>query len=170
MSKLGKKRSSKLTPELSKTICNYLSLGMNAPSAAAMVGVHRNTMRYWLKRGRDEYDDDTSIYAQFVRDCNQAAATCLRRGLLMVNQEAAEDWRCAAWLLERRFPAQFAPKQMVVTQVQAGLEDMMEALKARLPPAVWDQVVSALQAEMTARGLSPIDAEGMVIEAGGVDG
>ena len=151
--KLGKGKASKLTSELSSQLCKYLTLGMSPPQAAEMCGVHRNTMRYWLRRGEKEWLDEDSHYAAFLRDVNSATAACMRRGLLLVNQAAADDWKPAAWLLERRFPNQFAPKQMIEVRTQEAVEEILEALSRRLPNDIYVRVLHAVKDEMQERRL-----------------
>ncbi len=151
--KLSKGKPSKLTPELSKELCKYLTLGMSPPKAAEMCGVHRNTMRYWLRRGEKEWLDKSSHYAAFLRDVNTATAACMRRGLLLVNQAAADDWKPAAWLLERRFPNEFAPKQMIEVRAQETVESILEALARRLPNDIYLRVLTAVRDEMQERRL-----------------
>ncbi len=156
--KLGKGKPSKLTPALATQLCKYLTLGMSPPKAAEMCGVHRNTMRYWLRRGEREWLEKGSHYAAFLRDVNSATAACMRRGLLLVNQAAADDWKPAAWLLERRFPTEFAPKAMVEVRTQETVEDILEALSRRLPHDIYLRVLSAVRDEMTERRLVSAEA------------
>lgn len=153
--KLSKGKPSKLTTQLSTQLCKYLTLGMSPPQAAEMCGVHRNTMRYWLRRGEKEWLDPDSHYAAFLKDVNKATAACMRRGLLLVNQAAEDDWKPAAWLLERRFPAQFAPKQMIEVRTQEAVEEILEALAQRLPNDVYMRVLNAVKDEMQERRLPP---------------
>lgn len=163
--KLGKGKPSKLTPELAADLCKYLTLGMSPAQSAQMCGVHRNTMRYWLRRGEKEWNQADSHYSRFLNDVNKATAACMRRGLMLVNQASATDWRPAAWLLERRFPTEFAPKQMVEVKAQQAVEEILEALARRLPNDMYLRVLAAVQEEMQERRL-PEAKPVLAIQAG----
>ena len=156
MSKKERIGRSTLTPKLQKQITDLISLGMSPPKAAEFYGVHRNTMRYWMRRGEKEWGDEASIYAQFLADCRQAIARCMQRGLALIGQASAEDWRPAAWLLERRFPKDFAPKATIVVETQRAVEEIFEALRERLPPDVYGQVLQAMSEELSARQMPPM--------------
>jgi hypothetical protein len=152
--KVIKKRASRLTPKMQDEICNLLKLGMSPPKAGEMHGVHRSTMRYWLRRGRAEWHKPRSRYAKFARAVDQAAATCMQRGLLLINHAASDDYKAAAWLLERRFPEEFAPRHMVMVQTQRTIEEIVDALAQRLPPDVYHMVLTALREELEHRELA----------------
>ena len=50
-------RPSRLSQELQDELCKYLSLGCYPGESAAMVGLPRDTLTYWLKRGATELDN-----------------------------------------------------------------------------------------------------------------
>lgn len=95
-------RPTKLTPELQKTITDAVKIGATYESAAEYAGIARRTLDLWKEKGRAH---PGGLYGQFMHALEQANAQA-KISLLGKIQEA-DDWRSKAWILERRFPAEF---------------------------------------------------------------
>jgi len=94
-------RKSKLTPERQERIINAIRAGSYVETAAALAGIHRDTLYDWLKRGRSEEEP----YATFLAAMNEALASAELRDVMAISKAVADgDWRAAAWRLERKFP------------------------------------------------------------------
>lgn len=94
-------RKTRLTPERQQKIVNAIRAGAYVETAAAAAGINKVTLYRWLKRG-NKYPG--TIYAEFVEAVHEATAQAEMRDVLAVSKAAAEDWRAAAWRLERKYP------------------------------------------------------------------
>ena len=97
-------RPSKLTPEVTKRICQAVKLGATYKLAAQAAGVSEKTFCVWMARGREGGPGSAKFveFLQAIKDSEgEGAETCLA-----VIRKAALDgiWTAAAWLLERRYP------------------------------------------------------------------
>lgn len=111
---------SKFSTVKAAKIIDALKEGMFRVHAAQLVGVSERTMKRWVARGRDnlrEIDDWQDLadagesegpepklnrWGKFVIDVSIAEAAAERDALLAVQSAGAEDWRAAAWYLERK--------------------------------------------------------------------
>jgi hypothetical protein len=73
-------------------------------TASAAAGIHYQTVRTWLKRGKSE---ESGIYADFFVAFTRAKAIAEKRLVKTVLTAGPEDWKAAAWLLERRHPDRY---------------------------------------------------------------
>lgn len=93
-------RKSKYTPEVVKELVKIIAGGHSHKTACGFVGINRDTFYQWMKKYSDF--SDTIKKAE-----NQA-----KIGLLEKIKKAGDDhWQAAAWILERRWPDEFAQKQ-----------------------------------------------------------
>jgi hypothetical protein len=99
-------RRTRLTPAVSKALCDAMREGYTLPNAAAVVGVSAATVREWIRRGEGADDRPTTEpYATFATAMARARAECEMEMVASI-QSAAEagQWRAAAWFLERTHP------------------------------------------------------------------
>ena len=131
-----------LNPEVSKNICKALEHGMPLKHAAAAVNVDETTVYRWLKKG-SEPEKHPKVYATFARSVARARAKCLEKATKSIMKAAEgydvkrttkttkelkdgtivttesedvsheRDWRAAAFMAERQFPAEFGRKDRV---------------------------------------------------------
>ena len=121
-------KMSKLTVELQNEICTRIAQGMNKSDACAAVGIHRQTLHNWLRKGAakeaEQYTDFYNAYQTAHRTAVQSSYQQLVQRVLegdvQVRTEQDADgkvlkvvktetrsWRSAVWLLEQRFPHLF---------------------------------------------------------------
>jgi hypothetical protein len=97
-----------LTPELTKAICENLTLCMTRVDAALQAGISHRTFTSWMARG----ETGEEPYAAFHGEVVKAEMTAQRRLLGHVTKAASDgDPRHAEWLLERRFPRSWGDRQ-----------------------------------------------------------
>jgi|TARA_R100000655_G_scaffold9952_1_gene24440 hypothetical protein len=92
-------RPSKLTASIQRKICEAVALGCTYSIAANFAGIHESTLFAWLARGRD---GDEGIYKDFYRVVKHAEAQSAIRALDILVKASEDDWRAAAFILERR--------------------------------------------------------------------
>lgn len=99
------------TPERTAIICEALEGGAYLATAAALAGLHPDTVYKWLKRGAEGEEP----YATFASAVESAQATGEKRLLDLIRAAAAEPkhWQAAAWMLERKFPDRYGRKMRV---------------------------------------------------------
>jgi transposase-like protein len=98
-----------LTPELRDEIAGYVAEGLTYHLAAALVGVHRNTLRNWLDAA--EKAEPGSDEAEFLCVLKKAEAEGARVQLRRV-RGGEMNWQSGAWLLERRYRDDYAAQKV----------------------------------------------------------
>tara|TARA_B100000287_G_C20648042_1_gene785835 strand:- start:1380 stop:1769 length:390 start_codon:yes stop_codon:yes gene_type:complete len=98
-------RKSKLTAEVTKSICNFLRAGYFVEDASRMAGISRTTLYRWIDRGKKERDEEEdSLYADFVDAIEKARAEAEGFHLNVINKAASRGvWQASSWWLERSF-------------------------------------------------------------------
>lgn len=71
--------------------------GASRESAAGKIGVHPDTLRGWIRRGKGGEEP----YALFRAQVLEAEATRDAKREITIDKAAAEDWRAAAYALDR---------------------------------------------------------------------
>jgi hypothetical protein len=74
--------------------------------AAPAAGIPWNTAKDWLAKGREGVEP----YARFVADVEEAKATWAAFMIQRISSASANDWRAAAYLLERRVAGFYKPE------------------------------------------------------------
>ena len=97
-------RPTKLTPDTQARIVESLSHGSTRIDAAVVAGIDYKTFRGWVTRGKKE---QSGIYRDFVLSLTRAESFAADEYAKLVRKGANEDWRAAAWWLERKRRKQF---------------------------------------------------------------
>lgn len=119
---LGVGRNTKLTPEVSKKICDALRAGNALSVAAQYAGVGQHTLYNWLARGRGERPEqkrDAQLYRTFVHDVEEAQAAAEVAAVLHWRSAMPKDWHAAERWLQATQPERWDPKRETSTQVGA---------------------------------------------------
>ena len=90
----------RLTPSVSKTICDMVRRGNYFTIAAKAAGISTDALNQWRKRGAD----GEQPYADFAAALEQAELDCESILVEKWHDAAPNDWRAARDLLARRFP------------------------------------------------------------------
>lgn len=109
----GRGRQTKLTPELSKKICDAIRAGNYASVAARYCGVGESTLAEWLARGRgtDSSRPVSKIYQDFAQAVDEAEAGAEVAAVLHWRAAMPKDWHASERWLDRRIPHRWGQAQ-----------------------------------------------------------
>lgn len=146
-------RPTKLDKNIERKILDVLKMGNYIETAAAFGGIDPSTFYRWLKRGKlhiqktiqnpqyqiPEYE---KRYVRFKRNVDQALAEAEIRELQIIMMAANEDWRAAAWILERRYPDKWGKKNRHEITGQGGgaleIKSYKESLQKKIEAMIED--------------------------------
>jgi len=105
----------KLDAVLIERILLSIRQGAFIETAAAFAGVSKQSLYNWMKRGAREQQrvkknphcrvkKEEAIYVEFVEKIELAMATAELLDIAKINKAAKNDWKAAAWKLERKYP------------------------------------------------------------------
>jgi hypothetical protein len=117
-------RPTKLTPEIQAEICEILREGNYIEVAAPIVGITRETLFGWIRRGRLEIDrvaenprlkvrKREAPFVAFFHAVKEAQAASEREDLETIKEASKTQWQAAAWRLERKNFDRWGRKQAV---------------------------------------------------------
>jgi len=132
----------KLEPAVTQRIIDLMRAGNFLEVAAAAAGVHRTTLHRWLRLGRDQ---KRGKYRKFADAVDRAQAESEARDVALIAKASPEDWRAAAWRLERKAPRRYG--QRVQISVQEELDRVLDKLERKLRPEIYEQVLQAMASE-----------------------
>jgi hypothetical protein len=93
------------TLENKEVVIKYIEQGMTQVDAAALAGIGLSTFHTWYR-----------VDPEFKDRCIQANQKFKMKHLSNIGQHAAVDWKASAWLLARKFPAEFGEKKEITIQ------------------------------------------------------
>ena len=112
-------RPSKLTPETTQRIVEAVELGATWERAADAAGVGASTLGLWRRRG----EAGDAPYSAFLAALKRAEGAGVERALMVIRKAAAAGaWQASAWLLERRYPADYGRRSEVSVRASAASE------------------------------------------------
>jgi transposase len=153
---------SKRTSQILAAICDLVKQGLSVRRAAEHLKVHHSTVGAWRSQDPQFGADLAAAEAQFIQSQLEIIKAAAKKG----------SWQAAAWMLERRLPAEFSQPQVQLNMpvevehkelsvVLAELEKSPEA--HRLMPWIFESLPSA----NTATSPSPVmDVEAESSSAG----
>lgn len=97
-------------PTRQAALLEAIEQGMPLKQAAAVAGMSYDTLNHWQKRGENE--SAPPEYCQFYQLLRRSQAVAMQVHLSSICDAAKRDWRAAAWMLERRYPEDFARQQI----------------------------------------------------------
>lgn len=121
----GAGRPSKLTRRRRELICDLVREG-DPPSVAAVAsGIDRSTYCLWMSLGRSDAEEHKKyrIFRRAIRKAEREAESRLRA---RVTEASKKYWLAAAWILERRFPKNYAAKPKTVIMNKIAPADMSD--------------------------------------------
>jgi transposase len=137
-------RPTDCTPEVTRRICEALRAGCTRDAAAAAGLVSRAAMARWIVKGNEGIDP----YREFVEQVQRAEDEAEQLLLLAIQAQAPQDWKAAAWILERRRPNHWGRTQRhELTGADGGpvqLAAQVVEIPAQVPDAAaWAAIAAA---------------------------
>ena len=90
----------KLNPEITEIIVQYIEKGNSYETASQAVGICRQTLYNWMRRGEKGEPE----YLQFLQQIKKAKAKAEIRHVEVIDKAMEKNWQAAAWWLERSNP------------------------------------------------------------------
>lgn len=133
--------ATKLTKKRHDTLVKMARLGHYDCTAARFSGVDPSTLKHWLRKGKEQTE---GIYFEFAEAYELAKAQGETRLLSEItNAVEAGDWRAAAWILERKYPARWSKQNRVEVTGKDGGPLQMQPVNEKA-------VIDAYQARIEA--------------------
>jgi hypothetical protein len=103
---MGRKAILDVNPEITKRLCEILSLGNYIEAACAYVGISETSYYAWVQRGeKDLKAGKESSFTEFVKATKKARAEAEVVSVARIRDAASSgEWQADAWFLERSFP------------------------------------------------------------------
>jgi transposase len=118
-------RPTKLTPELEAEFCALLLEGNYIETACALIGLSKDTVFNWLKKGARGEELE---YEQFSLAVKSSLAAAEAADLRAIRHHGLSNWQALAWRLERRFPSRWGKKDSLTAQVDMVKTERTEAV------------------------------------------
>ncbi|HXM86142.1 MAG TPA: hypothetical protein VN889_00775 [Solirubrobacteraceae bacterium] len=133
----GTGRPTKFTPEVAAKIIQAAQAGVYPAVAAAFAGVSTSTLDGWLHEAAADIDagreTPLSVFSEeIVRIVAQTEVAALAR----IRAAMAEDWRAAAWFIERRFPERWSKRDTRHVEHGAVADGVSGLLGGRQPVSI----------------------------------
>lgn len=147
-------RGSKLNDDRADAIVRMIGAGHNLVSAAAAAGISETTFHNWMRRGRES---SSGKYFDFMKRIKEAEAKAEIAILEKIKEHGDRQWQAYAWIMERRYPKNWAQQTRVRMQVEKELDQVLDFMKERLTPELYDaftrEIVASQAGLRTAEGV-----------------
>lgn len=123
---------------LAEAICEGISRGLSRTAAGALCQVGLTTITKWIERKREfawmVAQAEATYKDELIRVLRTAAANSTKQGF--------QQWQAGAWLLERRFPEEFALRNpdrggsdqgVVINLIMPGGQQQQLTINAAMP-------------------------------------
>ena len=120
-------RPTKLRANAIAHIVEAMEAGATYEAAATYAGITYQTYLNWMERGRAE---TSGIYFEFFGTVEQANARAQVLFAQRIQKASKDDWRAAAWMLERRYPKAYGARIGAIDE--KVIDDTIESELARL--------------------------------------
>jgi hypothetical protein len=95
----------KLTPEVSATICKETELALSLEKAANLADVDLSTVKHWIKRGKETGEEPYASFAIAIARARAQAA----KNFTLIALSGRKGSDKATFFLERRFREDYGP-------------------------------------------------------------
>lgn len=89
----------KYSKELTQTLCEKLRKGLTREDCCYLVGINQDTLYEWLKDPKKP---------EFSESVKKAEAEFKETNLFIIQKASVKSWQAAGWLMERRYPKEWA--------------------------------------------------------------
>ena len=144
-------RPSKLTPETQARIVSAVRCGASFKNACVAAGISERTFQRWRQKG--EHQGAKTEYRRFWRDLTQAEQEGQTARLAIIQEAARNDWRAAAWLLERMDPERFSLRYKIEHSGKVG-SPVADSIRADLDRLMTEHPELARKLEDEGLGMS----------------
>lgn len=160
----------KFTEEIGRKIVASIRKGRPRWVAAERVGIHRETLDEWIRRGEskraegEETPESERLFEDFAQRVRRAAALFVCDELDRIDREFGKskgDWNRMRWKLRQLFPREFADAQVLEHHGPGG-----GAIKHQVD---LDALCGKL-GELARRRAAPVDGAGDAAPGAAVDG
>ena len=124
-------RPSELTDDIALAIADSLEDGCSIADAAALAGIAESTYHNWIKRG----EAGEPRFAEFLELTRAARARGRQKHVKAIAAAAVDDWRAAAFFLERSDPANWGRKDKLNAEHTGDVTIRVEYADADLDPS-----------------------------------
>lgn len=112
-------RPTKFTRETVDRLLEAVRAGLPYHLAAEAAGISYDTFNEW-HQGRFPRGADKALKSEFSDALTRAKGESALTLMQIIRTAAPEDWRAAAWILERRFPKDFGKQLVELTGEDGG--------------------------------------------------
>lgn len=127
-------RKSKLTEELTKTICENLELGLSYNLSCKAAWISFQTFNEWMKAGEEGTERK---YIDFYNKVQASEVICAKNALQRIREAAeAGTWSAAAWLLERRYREDFGRNERLDVKAETKNENFNVNYNVKSPEEI----------------------------------
>lgn len=132
-------RRSKLDPAVTQKVVDLVRAGNAIEVAAAAAGVDSVALHAWLSAGSRQRRGQ---YRAFVDAVAKAKAESESRDVALIARAAGDDWRAAAWRLERLKGVRGGARARLAAEV--GFDAALERLERGLDPETYRKVLALI--------------------------
>src|SRR5260221_313994 len=104
-------RPTKFNADVQQRICEAVELGATYEDAAEYVGIAYETLRDWSNKN--------PVFSAALR---ASVGKATLGWLELIERAAVDDWRAAAWKLERRHPQRWGPRERIEVAHSGGVD------------------------------------------------
>ena len=114
-----------LNDELIDNLCKCIGNGLSNKDACAMCGITEDTFYKWLREAENTKSkiNHRDIKIKLAESLKKAESQFKAYHLDNITKSSKGDWKASAWILERKYPKEFAriDRNAVVLSADDGL-------------------------------------------------
>ena len=132
-SKRGSGRPSLCHEPATSAIIQAVRAGCIAKAAAPAGNVSVRTLHGWLAQGRKDTEGGRTktAFSQFLQAYKKAEGEFIGDCLRGIVRAGSTQWTALAWILERRWPEDFANNRAEIREVKRRLDEVLKLLSER---------------------------------------
>lgn len=151
-------RPTKFTSDTVDRLLDGIRKGLPIHLACSAAGIDDSRYYEW-QNGKFPRGADPELKRKFRDELTRARDEAAYRSITLINDAATEDWKAAAWILERRYPKEFGRQSLEITGSEGGPIQVEAATMQRV-------ILKALDAYPEAR----VEVAAALLEAKNGDG